>query len=100
MSICNLSSMSYENYSFLFRLFSTNNFVKVEIKRQPTAYPHDWPRSDLYPEVSRKYLAIEICHCVVPLNSCIVAPQHTAPLFPFSLTFTHFLNNLGQRGAN
>lgn len=69
-----------DKYSFFFWQFSTKPFFKVNCKQQPIVYPHDWPRSDLYPQVSRKYLAFQISHCVGPAHSCVPAPKYTAPL--------------------
>lgn len=56
-------------------------FFKIRSKQQPIAYPHDWPRSDVYPRVNRKYKAFEISHCAVPLHSCIPASKYTVPLY-------------------
>lgn len=50
------------------------------LQQEPIALPHDQPSSDLYPQVSRKYLAFEISHCVVPAHSCIPTQQYTVPL--------------------
>lgn len=50
-----VSSWRLTKLLFLFLKNVQENFLKVSSKQQPAAQPHDWPRSDLSPQVSRKY---------------------------------------------